>query len=162
VISIGSFNVFQLLSGCQLRVLLVSGNLGGLMSKFSLKNKLLVIMLFLSTFGMSLNINLGQGIEQKAIASYKPHEFPFVSGLSNLVDMSQERADEVCRNNFRELRQRGIFDENVERNTWHIWAHRNNTHCVINIRRQPRSINDSDWIPSNNRDKRFPIRIPRF
>lgn len=137
------------------------GNLGGLMAKYYLKNKPLIIMLFLSTFWMSFNINLGQGIDQKAIA-YERHEFFFISGLSNFANMSQERADEVCKYNFRDLREQGIFDETVERNTWHIWAHLNNRHCVINVHNWSGRYRESSWTPSNNRDKRFRIRIPIF
>ncbi|MFB2972338.1 hypothetical protein ACE1CD_25535 [Aerosakkonema sp. BLCC-F183] len=131
------------------------------MAKYHLKNKPLGILLFLSTFGMSLNINLGQIIDQKAIA-YEPHEFVFVSGLSNLASMSQEQADQTCKYNFRELRQLGIFDDLVEKNTWHIWAHRNNRQCVMNVHVNNPRYRNSYWTPSNNRNKRFPIRIPIF
>ena len=118
-------------------------------------------MLFLSTFWMSLNINLGEGIERKAIA-YEAHEFVFISGLSNFANMSQEAADTVCKYNFRDLREQGIFNERVERNTWHIWAHLNNRECVMNVHVQPPRSRNSYWTPSNNRNKRFPIRIPIF
>jgi hypothetical protein len=131
------------------------------MKKYYLKNKPLGVMLFLSTFCMSLSFNLGQGIDQKAIA-YEPHEFVFIDGLSNFASMSQEGADEACKYNFVALREEGIFDKTVERNTWHIWAHRNNRQCVINVRNWSGRYRDSYWIPSNNRNKRFRIRIPIF
>ena len=156
-----NFTIFHLLSGSLSNILLVPGNVGGLMKKVSLRNKPLLILLFLSTFGTSLNINLPQGIDQKAIA-YEAHEMVFVYGLNNFASMSQQQADEVCKNNFSDLRQQGIFDENVERNTWHIWAHLNNKHCVINLRNWSGRSRLSYWVPSNNRDKRFRIRIPIF
>lgn len=133
------------------------------MAKHHLKNKPLVILLFLSTFCMSLNINLGQGIYQKVIA-YQAHELVFIYGLTNFAnsDWPQERADEACKANFRDLREQGIFNETVERNTWHIWAHRRNQHCVMNLRNWSGRSRFSSWIPSNNRDKRFRIRIPIF
>ncbi|MFB2897840.1 hypothetical protein ACE1CI_33420 [Aerosakkonemataceae cyanobacterium BLCC-F50] len=131
------------------------------MSKSYLKNKPMEILLFLSTFCMSLNINLGQGIEQKAIA-YERHEFVFISGLSNFANMSQQEADATCKYNFRDLREQGIFDERVEKMTWHIWAHLNNQECVMNIRTQPSSSRSSYWTPSNNRNKSFRIQIPIF
>ncbi|GEM_PF-1177765 len=131
------------------------------MAKQYLKNKPLLTLLFLSTFCMSLNIHFGQAIDRKAIA-YEPHEFVFISGLSNFANMSQEAADTACKYNFRDLREQGIFDENVESNTWHIWAHRNNQDCVMNLRIQPPRSRNTYWTPSNNRDKRFPIRIPIF
>lgn len=131
------------------------------MAKYSLGNKWLGLMLFLSTVCICLNINLGKESNHEAIA-YEAHEFVFITGLNGFAGMTQEQADFTCKENFRALRQEGIFNENVERNTWHIWAHLNNRHCVMNIRNQPSSIDDKDWQPGNNNDKRFQIRIPRF
>ena len=76
--------------------------------------------------------------------------------------MNQEQADEVCRNNFTELRQVGIFDESVQKNTWHIWAHVQDGNCVININNWSRAVSDVDWTPSNNKDRRIRVRVPRF
>ena len=131
------------------------------MAKHSLGNKRLGLMLFLSTVCICLNINLGKESNQEAMA-YEANELVFIIDLNNFVSMSQEQADAVCKANFRDLREQGIFDEKVEKNTWHIWAHLKNRQCVMNIYNQPSSIQDSVWTPSNNRNKGFWIRIPRF
>lgn len=153
--------IFHLVSGSQSTILLIPGKLGGSMAKHILKNQPLEILLFMSTFCMSLTINWGQAINQKAMA-YEPHEFVFISGLPNLRNMNQEQADSVCRNNFTELRQVGIFDESVQKNTWHIWAHVQLGSCVININNWSRAVSDVDWTPSNNRNRRIRVRVPRF
>ncbi len=131
------------------------------MAKHSLGNKWLGLMLFLSTVCICLNINLGKESNHEAIA-YEAHEFAFIQGLPNLPNMNQERADSVCRDNFSELRQRGIFDENVQKNTWHIWAHRQNGDCVINIRNWSGKDDTAKWTPSNNSDRTIRVRVPRF
>jgi hypothetical protein len=131
------------------------------MVKYSLGNKRVGIMLFLSTVCISLNINLGNESYQKAMA-YEAHEFVFISGLPNLRNMNQEQADSTCKLNFRELRELNIFNENVEKNTWHIWAHVKNGDCVINIRNWSGGVDNADWIPTNNADRKIPVRVPRF
>lgn len=131
------------------------------MAKHSLGNKRLGLMLFLSTVCICLNINLGEERNHKAIA-YEAHEFVFIRGLPNLPNMNQEQADSACKNNFSELRQLGIFDEKVQNNTWHIWAHVKNGDCVINIRNWSGADSDADWRPSNNRNRRIRVRVPRF
>ncbi len=156
-----SLMIFHRVSGSQSTILLIPGKLGGSMAKHILKNQPLGILLFMSTFCMSLTINWGQGINQKAMAG-EPHELAFIIDLNNFISMSQEQADAVCKANFRDLREQGIFDEKVEKNTWHIWAHLKNRQCVMNIYNQPSSIQDSVWTPSNNRKKGFWIRIPTF
>ena len=156
-----SLMIFHRVSGSQSTILLIPGKLGGSMAKHILKNQPLGILLFMSTFCMSLTINWGQGINQKAMA-YEPHEFVFISGLPNLRNMDQQRADSVCNNNFAELRQLGIFDERVQNNTWHIWAHVKNGDCVINIRNWSGADSNVNWTPSNNRNRTIRVRVPRF
>lgn len=157
-----SLMIFHRVSGSPSTILLIPGKLGGSMAKHILKNQPLGILLFMSTFCMSLTINWGQGINQKAMA-YEPHEFVFISGLPNLRNMDQQRADSVCNNNFAELRQLGIFDERVQNNTWHIWAHVKNGDCVINIRNWSGGTKDPvNWTPSNNPDRKIRVSVPRF
>ena len=157
-----SLMIFHRVSGSQSTILLIPGKLGGSMAKHILKNQPLGILLFMSTFCMSLTINWGQRINQKAMAG-EPHEFVFISGLPNLRNMDQQRADSVCNNNFAELRQLGIFDESVQKNTWHIWAHVKNGDCVINVRNFSGGTKDPvDWTPSNNPDRKIRVNIPRF
>ena len=157
-----SLMIFHRVSGSPSTILLIPGKLGGSMAKHILKNQPLGIMLFMSTFCMSLTINWGQGINQKAMA-YEPHEFVFITGLPNLRNMDQQRADSVCNNNFAELRQRGIFDERVQNNTWHIRAHVKNGDCVINIRNWSGGTKDPvNWTPSNNPDRKIRVSVPRF
>jgi hypothetical protein len=156
-----SLMIFHRVSGSQSTILLIPEKLGGSMAKHILKNQPLGILLFMSTFCMSLTINWGQAINQKAMA-YEAHEFVFITGLNGFAGMTQEQANFTCQENFRALREQGIFDEKVARNTWHIWAHLNNRHCVMNIRNNPSEIKDIDWQPSNNKDKIFKVRIPRF
>jgi hypothetical protein len=131
------------------------------MAKHSLGNKRLGLMLFLSTVCICLNINLGEESNQEAMA-YEAHEFAFIRGLPNLPNMNQEQADSACRNNFADLRQQGIFDENVQKNTWHIWAHVKNGDCLINIRNHSGADYDVNWTPSNNRNRTIRVRVPRF
>ena len=132
------------------------------MAKHILKNQPLGILLFMSTFCMSLTINWGQGINQKAMA-YESHEFVFIRGLPNLRNMNQQQADSVCRSNFAELRQLGILDESVQKNTWHIWAHVQNRDCVINVHNLSGAKKDDvNWTPSNNRERKIPVRVPSF
>ncbi len=131
------------------------------MAKHSLGNKWLGLMLFLSTVCICLNINLGKESNHEAIA-YEAHEFVFIRGLPNLRNMNQQQADSVCNNNFAELRQLGIFDESVQKNTWHIWAHVKNGDCVINIRNWSRGTDSVEWEPSNNSNRKIPVQIPKF
>jgi hypothetical protein len=137
------------------------------MTKHYLENKWLRVMLFLSTVCICLNINLGKESNHKALA-YEPHEFVFISGLENLGvragagTRDQEFANSTCKDNFSDLRGQGIFDENVGRNTWHIWAHLDNRHCVMNIRNWSGRDSYVDWTPSNNRNRKIPVRVPIF
>ncbi|TAE74173.1 MAG: hypothetical protein EAZ73_30575 [Oscillatoriales cyanobacterium] len=154
--------IFHRVSGSQSTILLIPGKLGGSMAKHILNNQPLGILLFMSTFCMSLTINWGQAIHQKAIA-YEAHEFVFISRLPNLPNMNQQQADSVCNNNFNELRQVGIFDESVQKNTWHIWAHVKNGDCVINIRNWSGATKDPVyWHPSNNPERTIEVRVPKF
>jgi len=152
--------IFYRVSGSQSTILLIPEKLGGSMAQHILKNQPLGILLFMSTFCMSLTINWGQA-NQKAMA-YEPHEFVFINSLPNLRNMDQGQADSVCNNNFNELRQVGIFDESVQKNTWHTWAHVQNGDCVINIRNWSGADSSVNWTPSNNKDRRIRVRVPRF
>ncbi|HIK31752.1 MAG TPA: hypothetical protein IGS17_17915 [Oscillatoriales cyanobacterium M59_W2019_021] len=131
------------------------------MTIFELYSQLKQKLLLSSAIVISLGIVLGSNT-QKAVA-YEPHEFVFIEGLRGFRGMDQQTADSTCRNNFQDLRNQGIFNQSVEDNTWHIWAHLNNQDCVINIYHERLSGRDRGrWTPSNNRDKTFDIWIPRF
>jgi hypothetical protein len=137
------------------------------MAKSFAKNKLLGIIAFFSAVCMPFNTNTGEGFMKKALA-YEPHEVVFMRGLNfrftNDDRTNQQMADNTCRANFQELREQGIFDESVQRNQWHIWAHVQDGNCVMNINTSNLLKVDqlNDWSPRNNRDKRFTITIPRF
>lgn len=105
---------------------------------------------------MSIGLN-----HQKANA-YEAHEFVFLRNLTNIGN-NQSVADQICNHNFRDLRGQGVFNESVEENTWHVWAHLDNQECIMNIRMHNFDGYDrGTWVPSNNDKKRFPLRIPRF
>jgi hypothetical protein len=136
------------------------------MAKIFAKNKLLGIIAFFSALCMPFNTNPGEGFMKKALA-YQPHELVFIRGLNfrftNDNRTNQQRADETCRFNFQDIRQQGIFDESVQRNQWHIWAHVQDGNCVMNINTSNLlKVDQGSWTPSNNRNKRFQITIPRF
>jgi hypothetical protein len=136
------------------------------MAKIFAKNKLLGIIVFFSALCMPFNTNTGEGFMKKALA-YEPHELVFIRGLNfrftNDDRTNQQIADNTCRANFQELRQQGIFDESVQRNQWHIWAHVQDGNCVMNINTfNLLKVDQGNWTPSNNRDKNFTIMVPRF
>jgi hypothetical protein len=132
------------------------------MAKSFATNKLLGIIVFFSAICVPFNTNTGEGFMKKAIA-YEAHEFVFIMGLNNFASMTQQQADATCQANFQALREEGIFDESVQRNQWHIWAHVQDRNCVMNINSDKLLKTDQiEWIPGNNRDKKFTVRIPRF
>ena len=132
------------------------------MRKIFAKNKLLGIIVFFSAICLPFNTNTGEGFMKKAVA-YEAHEFVFIIGLNNFASMSQQQADATCQANFQDIRQQGIFDESVQRNQWHIWAHLQDRNCVMNINRDKLLKYDTgSWTPSNNPNKQFTIMIPRF
>lgn len=136
------------------------------MAKSLAKNKLLGMIVFFSAICMPFNTNTGEGFMKKAVA-YEAHEFVFIRGLNfRFTDddrRNQQMADATCQANFQDIRQQGIFDESVQRNQWHIWAHVQDGNCVMNINSDKLSNSyQRSWTPSNNRNKQFTIMVPQF
>jgi hypothetical protein len=118
-----------------------------------------MILLFSAAF-TCLDIALAKQNNHQVLA-YERHEFVFIEGLNLSALGNQQRADATCRANFQDIRQQGIFNSEVERNTWHVWAHVQNGHCVMNVRNLA-GFGVADWRPSNNRARRIRVRVPRF
>jgi hypothetical protein len=99
---------------------------------------------------------------------YQPHEWVFQENAVNLKYMTQSQADQTCRNNWNGLRSNipssmQPYYDKFKLRVGHVWAHRNNGHCVVNhllfvTRNTPERV-PSIW--SINR-KSFKITLPRL
>ncbi len=98
------------------------------MAKFTVRNQLLQVILGVATSCFTIV----ESVEARPILGYQNHEHVFMENASNLSWMTQEDADSTCVANWEYLSNLRPHYQDFRPYVWHIWAHRNNGHCVAN------------------------------
>jgi hypothetical protein len=105
------------------------------------------------------SLSVVESAEARPHLGYQYHEHVFMENAYNLKWMSQEQADSTCLNNLRYLFRRRSSYEKFSPYVWHVWAHRNNGHCVANHNASGKF---NSYIGENVtiNGKKFPVTFP--
>jgi hypothetical protein len=105
------------------------------------------------------SLSVVESTEARPDLGYQNHEHVFMEKAYNLKSMSQEKADSTCGSNWEYLSRLRPNYEKFRPYVWHIWAHRNNGHCVANHNAWGKfnSYTGETWIVNG---KRFTVWFP--